>query len=354
MRIAGWPLPSVIAGSLRATLAKAAGRLFTHETIGELLGVSVTGFFPICGDTLYLPAPNDCVIHPELGPIRAAPQSTTVGGCDWPAENMQPVNLLAEEATEDFKPKEGPAWWPVTSYAEWLVNWSVKFDERFLRAPATDDRTHVQIDCDTGASQESLLFTTSALPLAGLLRFDADRSKPWSERFAETAFAVQVEAGDWAGDAADALDAWHPLGGERRLAHWKSGGSNIWSCPPTVAAALTKAERVRMVLATPAVFSSGWKPGWLDNDLTGSPMAGGPKLKLVGLAIQRWRAVSGWSMAVPRGPKPVRRAVPSGGVYFFQVIGGNASDLADRWLKPVSDKDSECRDGFGLATWGTW
>ena len=58
--------------------------------------------------------------------------------------------------------------------------------------------------------------------------------------------------------------------------------------------------------------------------------------------------------APPRGPKPVKRMVPAGGVYFFEVIHGTASDLAHRWLLSVSDGDQDRRDGFGLAAWGTW
>jgi CRISPR-associated protein Cmr3 len=50
----------------------------------------------------------------------------------------------------------------------------------------------------------------------------------------------------------------------------------------------------------------------------------------------------------------VKRVVPAGGVYFFETVDGSASDLADRWLEPVSDDEQDCRDGFGLAVWGVW
>jgi len=354
MRIVGWPLPSVVAGSLRAALAKAAGREFTEDTIKELFRVNVVGFFPTCGETLYMPAPNDCAIHPELGPLRASPQPIAEGGCDWPDPNLQPVNLPADMAPEDFKPRDGPAWWPINCYAHWLAGGSVSFDNTFLKAPATDERTHVQLDANTGASQESLLFTTSALALAGLPRYGAEREKHWTERFAEIALTTRVEADSWAGETAGVLDTLHPLGGERRLAHWKATASEIWSCPTVVTDALKGTNRVRMVLATPAIFSGGWKPGWLNDQLRGSPPGGGPTLRLVGVSIQRWRAVSGWSLAPPRGPKPVKRMVPAGGVYFFEVIDETASDLVERWLLPVSDEEQHRRDGFGLATWGTW
>ena len=113
-----------------------------------------------------------------------------------------------------------------------------------------------------------------------------------------------------------------------------------------------------MVLVTPAVFCGGWKPGWVNEELVGTPPGANVTLRLVGVSIQRWRAVSGWSLAnlpgQPRGPKPVKRLVPSGGVYFFETIDGKASGLADRWLESVSDDDQDRRDGFGLAVWGVW
>jgi CRISPR-associated protein Cmr3 len=79
------------------------------------------------------------------------------------------------------------------------------------------------------------------------------------------------------------------------------------------------------------------------------------KLALVGVTSARWKAVSGWSLAPPRGPKPIRRTVPAGAVYFFEVEKpGDAAPLADAWLQSVSDDEQEQRDGFGLATWGIW
>jgi hypothetical protein len=77
-------------------------------------------------------------------------------------------------------------------------------------------------------------------------------------------------------------------------------------------------------------------------------------------------AVSGWNMRRSQfGPRPVRWCVPAGAVYFFEVLEGDPSILADKgWLHPVSDgKEQNGRDdngdrprqaGFGLALWGVW
>jgi CRISPR-associated protein Cmr3 len=69
--------------------------------------------------------------------------------------------------------------------------------------------------------------------------------------------------------------------------------------------------------------------------------------------------VSGWSLEQSAtekpGPKALRRLAPAGSVYFFDVVTGDARQLAENlWLEPVSDSAREGREGFGLALWGVW
>lgn len=359
MRGLDWVLPSVLAGALRTTLGKSANRDFSKEVAEDLLRVEVAGPFPLAEGHLYFPAPEDCVVHPERGPLRAVPRQPNKGGCDWPATALHPVCLSDEQAPHDFKPEKTPAWWPEERLAAWLAGEEIALDDQFLRAPEKVERTHVRIDRATGAAEEGALFTTAALALNYLPRYRCERERPRSSRFAEITLAVRVRTDGWSGDAAAALDALHPLGGERRLAHWKTiADAGAWRCPGKIQEALAGTLRVRMVLATPAIFLDGWKPGWLNHELVGTPPGATVALRLVGVSIQRWRAVSGWSLADlpgrPRGPKPVRRLVPAGGVYFFETVDGNASDLTNRWLESVSDDAQDRRDGFGLAVWGNW
>ncbi len=358
MRSLGWLLPSVVAGSLRTVIGKESGKGFSDQTAQELLEVSVAGVFPVADQQLYLPAPQDCVVHPEQGPLMVTPQEVDDGGCDWPGQRLKPVMLSKDQAPEDFKPKDAPPWWPLDRYGNWLTGKMIWFDKNFLQVPYKDERTHVSLDADTGAADEGSLFTTVALPLMYLARYGEEHQTAFGDRYAEITLAVKVTASGWCGETVSRLNTLHPLGGERRLVGWKAGGTNLWICPESVAEALAGSKRVQMVLATPAIFESGWKPGWLNGDLTGTPPGAGVVLKLVGVSIKRWQAVSGWSLAnLPNqqpGPKPVKRMVPAGGVYFFEVKSGQAASLTTRWLEPVSDGEQDRRDGFGLAAWGTW
>lgn len=366
MRAVDWPLPSVIAGSLRTALGKSAGRAFSLETAADLSHVSVAGVFPIVDCQIYLPAPQDCVVHSDGGPLRAIPQKFEQSGGDWPQPKLQAVMLAHSDASEDFKPKSAPAWWPLNRLAEWLVGNEVQFDQTFLQPPGQEDRTHVSLLPETGAADEGQLFTTTGLALSHLERYGASAKQSYRERFAAIGLSTRVEARDWCGKSVDSLNGYHPTGGERRLVYWRAITNNpMWDCPDLIRTALDSTGKVRMVLATPAIFHDGWKPGWLNDDLIGSPPGSNVQLQLVGLTIQRWRAISGWSLARINdqgqldshgrpGPKPIRRMVPAGGVYFFEVVDGHPASLVDRWLQSVSDHEQDQRDGFGLATWGNW
>lgn len=359
MRGLAWPLPSVVAGSFRTALVKAHPQLdFSGEMPRRLMQVEVAGIFPAVKSTLYLPAPHDCVWHGETGQLYAArPFSDAPGGCDFPIAGLRPVSHCQDAQTPDFKPKRVPEWWPVEKLGDWLLEKPVIFDASFLNSPVQETRDHVCINADTGAASEGQIFSTSGLNITHLPRFGAEQSTRFYERFAEITLSARVAVNDVAFEHVKPLDIWHSLGGERRLVHWQSANTDrLWSCSETVETALAVADNVRMVLATPAIFEHGWRPGWLDKKtLTGKPLDDGPTLKLVGVSNTRWKAVSGWSLAPPRGPKPIRRMVPAGSVFFFEKIEGDGRALArNGWLQSISDGDQERRDGFGLAVWGIW
>ena len=150
------------------------------------------------------------------------------------------------------------------------------------------------------------------------------------------------------------LDLLHPLGGERRLARFSvSDQEEPWNCPDELPGALTRAGGVRMILSTPGIFDKGWLPGWLDEDLEGSPPGVGVKLRLRSACTDRWKPISGWNLE-KRAPKPVRRMVPEGSVYFFEVLSGNPEELSKGWLQSVADQTQDRRDGFALSVWGVW
>jgi len=369
MRPLQWIYPSVLAGSLRTLLGKQAGGNFDDDTVNALKKLTIAGPLPLKDGQLYFPAPKDMLINSEPRQCFALrPQVTSAGeGCNFAETdtNLQPT-LMMGTAKDDFKPQAPLPFWSQNKMTEWLINasgenftpppssptTSQKLNQTpdYLDFPECDKRIHVKIDPERLVGEEEMLFMSTALA------FEEGYS-----------LAARVETKDRFKDALRQLNNVHPLGGERRIAHWcaNKNNSDNWSCPEKIQSALKKQpelnekKRVRMVLATPASFKHGWKPGWLKENLTGVPPGCTINLKLIGACIERWQPISGWSLEKGRrGPKPIRRLVPAGSVYFFEVCGdGDATTLANNWLQPVSDYEEDHqdrRDGFGLAIWGIW
>lgn len=376
MRRLSWPLPSVVAGSFRTALVKANQALsFDGDMPQLLMKIEVAGVFPTVGQELYLPAPNDCMWDENTSIVhRVQPIPLENGeGIDFQIDGLDPVRLTKEQAEDDFKARTIPAWWPLSKYEEWLTTTRIEFppewfDTTFLCKAKAETRDHVCLDAKTGAAAEGQIFATVGLNVTHLPRFGvkSDHQKiPFDKRFAAITLSARVTMTERAFEHVENLNTWHPLGGERRLVHWqRNDAADLWKCRDAVRSALesaTRTTRIRMVLATPAIFHHGWRPNWLDaNTLIGKPFGDAPSLRLVGVSNGRWKAVSGWSLQpLPEtgrpGPKPIRRMVPAGSVYFFEKLGVDGRILATNgWLKPVSDAPQDRNDGFGLTVWGTW
>jgi CRISPR-associated protein Cmr3 len=320
---------------------------------------------------LFLPAPKDILffapkmagaeVEPGLGylakrPFRPHPEEE---GCDLPA-GLFPVAPDLIEADE-IKGMGNPAFWSMQRICEWLSSKdgegfnpppylaedeeaesrSEAMERRgFLRSPAMDTRTHVKIDSSTFAAEEQMLFSTTGLDMAeGIV------------------MSARITDADGFLDVLENLDELHPLGGERRLAHWSrsTSSANAWCCPETIRAGIDGKTGVRMVLASPGIFEHGWKPGWLNGGLIGHPPDfPSVTLRLAGAVIDRWQPISGWSLE-SNGPKPVKRLVPAGSVYFFHIEEGDPLALVDQlWLQSICDRPQDRQDGFGLALWGVW
>ena len=106
----------------------------------------------------------------------------------------------------------------------------------------------------------------------------------------------------------------------------------------------------RLILATPACFAKGFLPS------TAGLSHSGVNVSVQGVANHRYQVVSGWDYVL-RKPKPSRRLVPAGGVYFVRLEGSDTAiekwmDML--WLQSISDDDQDRRDGFGIVVLGAW
>lgn len=145
------------------------------------------------------------------------------------------------------------------------------------------------------------------------------------------------------------------LGGEGRVVRLERIEAAVpdMGGPPK---SLVECGRFKLYLATPALFTQGWLPSWLDSQtFTGKWNTGirnSLRLRLVAAAVGRPIHMSGFDMA-RRQPKPIRRAVPAGTVYFFQLEDGDPQ-LAYRAFHFQSISEISPEAGFGVTFVGGW
>ena len=354
------PLPGTLAGFVRTQVGRAAGWNWqSYDTLKAAHDIPVCSSLLFRDDVPMLPAPRNAVIDKAGKLWRTAPQPLKEGeGCDLP-EGIQPLSFAGTSPDDDFKPESGHTYWPAETLTAWLLNQTPPTPEK-ISGPPLEERTHVAINPQTGASDEGQLFSVSYRSFEERQK-QPDQADTVIPRYQRYTWRLRLRANL----PGTAQHIGH-LGGERRpvglrmiddtAAHW-------FRMPEELKKAVLdeKNTRLCMVLTTPALFDDGWEPGWLSRDAGPQTPAGlsalRPYLKLLGAAVGRREPVSGWNLREDR-PKPVRWMVPAGSVYFFEVQQGapaNAREkLLEAWLRPVSDKQADQKDGYGAAVWGIW
>lgn len=334
------PLPHTLAGFLRAQAGATAGWDWNrYEDCQAAHGVPVYGPLPRRAGQFVFPAPRDAVVYANDNVIGLRPWSDDLpdaAGCDLP-EELAPLRLTEEQ---NGKPASGHAFWEWSALAAWLEG-RLPAVLPAIAPPPVEERIHVAIASESGRSKEGALFSVG---------YRACEEWEFVARANLPDNLVPAPVGH--------------LGGERRLGVVETlpdTDANWPRCPPSLKTALRAAKRVRLTLATPALFAHGWRPGWLDDGDSGPKPRGLSKvrLKLVAAAVGRREPVSGWSLRASdgaKGARPVRWAVPAGSTFFFHVVDGGSPDalFEEGWLRPVSDRETDRKDGFGLALWGVW
>ena len=331
---ARFPPPSTVAGCLRAAWARA-----TDQPFGPKLSrLAVAGPLLLTRtNQVLVPKPADALYFgrgDSARCLRSEPRAFVQGcGADLP-DDLLPVQLT-EHA--DGKPGEGPAWWSWRDLLAFRNGSTVphrQLCENGWTPPPGDRRTHVTINSETGAADAGHLFQTEGLDFDapnGGLRLLVRCAEPLDEMLVH-------------------------LGGKRRLAALQPEPEKIWPTPPPDwLDKIARAGGLSLTLLTPGIFSAGYRPGWLDANLSGNPpIAPQLRLQLCAAAVERWQPHSGWDLH-RRRPRPSRKLAGAGTTYWFRILGNvDAGGLDALWLTNVSDLEQDRCDGFGLAFPAPW
>lgn len=344
-----FPLPSSAAGVIRTLSARQNNVDFSGKFDSETLKKMMThGIFLAQQDDsgnlkLFAPKPADALYlknqstH-QIELVRLMPQAMPENsGCDLPYMDLLPVQL---PINCKGKPQSGKAFWLLNDWLDWHNGKQLTFvdvQQNGVNLPEIDTRTHVAIDRMTQTSLDQHLFQTAAYDFANQRK---EHHQGWEESRLGFVIATPEELTD------DIIR----FGGEGRLSRIqlvKHIPENVLGQPEKLG------NKIKLILLTPAIFAQGWLPKWIDaNSLEGTLPYTQTRVKLCAVAVDRWLPVSGWDLAEHK-PKAMRKAVPAGSVYWFEVVT-NANDVAKIANQSVCDDEQDKCDGFGIVAVAQW
>lgn len=102
----------------------------------------------------------------------------------------------------------------------------------------------------------------------------------------------------------------------------------------------------KLYLSTPCYFEKGSLPSWInENTLEGEHEK--IKLKLLTAAVGKPIFIGGFDMKKKK-PKPMRKYVPSGSVYYFEILEGSFEDVVKAFHRK-SISEERANEGFGIS-----
>ncbi|BCB96575.1 type III-B CRISPR module-associated protein Cmr3 [Dissulfurispira thermophila] len=326
------PYPSMIYGVLRSLYFSHNISMLKHAApIDELnhndptRNLKIKGIYLKRASDLLFPVPMDCVVLKNSRDEKLIPLMPVKAQC---ISNCKTSAVLRPEKGEQIESAED-GWIDKAAMEEYLngiyenMSYSKLSDFVLSEAKigiARNNKTHI--------AEDSMLYRVGM------------------KRLKDTTIVVDI-------DGLEIPDAGIiKIGGEGRPASFKAIDIDETSIlQPAINS--NKIEKIKLYIATPAIFKKGWLPQTIDDrDLEGE--INGIGLKLITAAIGRPLYVGGFD--IKKGPKPMKRAVPAGSVYYFEIHGQYSNEQIINALhdKAISDREQDRQQGFGIAYVGKW
>ncbi|WP_201634006.1 type III-B CRISPR module-associated Cmr3 family protein [Psychrobacter immobilis] len=268
-----------------------------------------------------------------------------------------PNGLQLVQMTQSLKgkPQKGANFWCLDDFMAWQSGKDLTFDavsKNGLESIPIDVRTHVAINDTSLSSEDGQLFQTAGLDTAAKAQ---PHHAGWDEN--QLGFLTGItESIDTTNPSAKQPDTLVRFGGEGRLSKMitvTNEATTTLAPPVKLNQHIKDAGGICVTLLTPAIFSAGYLPAWLDNTtLEGVFPHSATRVRLKAAAVDRWQPVSGWDLQQYK-PKAMRKATPAGSVYWFELLD-DCCDIESAWLMALSDDLQDQRDGFGIATIHPW
>jgi CRISPR-associated protein Cmr3 len=251
---------------------------------------------------------------------------------DLPFATNLPEGLQLLWAQTEKRITEAKGWLPESEWANYLQGQPphqvVSAESLFAFEP----RFGIAIDANKGTTQEAMLYQARFVRLK-------EGTALWAE----------------VGGVSLSKKGFLRFGGEGRAAVYEALSQQESLRPLSQFNFVSNSNRFKVVLVTPAWFSSGWQPK--DGDWS---KIFGASVHLVGAAIPRPLLLGGFDVA--KGvPKPMRTFVPPGAVYFFetdepiQITKDFCFTETPESVKLQNNgKNAWGEIGFGMVLFGRW
>lgn len=362
----GFPMPSTIIGSIRTRGGTDNHGTWQKDLHNAVLNYAMQGPLLLASpqtpklEHICVVAPLDAVMLDQnririLEPLQLESDEQT---------NLEvaPVGFAKIDSQDKSKPDGMPKYWHWHNFMNWLVrpkDFAIQPSDLGIQGPILETRTHVSLDAKTQTAQEGALFATSALEFTQL-----QSSKNQHTQY-QLSDAIQYGIYTQITNTETSEHHLFFLGGESRVAGFNTQEKTLLpklndsESGQQIQKSVLQSRACRLVLLTPAYFAYGWKPEYLLEERFGVTP------QLMAAVVGKPQTISGWDYDLYK-PKPTRRLVPAGSVYYFKLHGTDQAItewLSNHWLQNISDETKKTefssafparKDGFGLCAIGTW
>lgn len=322
------PLPSVIYGALRtAYLSEDIKRFKTIEKKDDSALLRIISYCFKYGSRIYFPMPLDLieVVHPTNKGSRNELRLLKLNIHD--KENFAssvPTSHFLESDTKNYDVVENGIINSLDLANYLAVNIST------ADYHSMNDFTFLEPKVGIGMNNDSRTTIDGQLYRVGMQRLD------------QLSFAVGFEF-----EQLESIPAMIRLGGEGKAVQCQSIESKKVLQKISIPMPSTLGKRFKLYLATPALFTDGWKPSWMTTDYTEHQ---GIKIRLLAAAVGKFVPVGGFDIQ-KKGPKAMRKAVPAGSVYYLELENETDNTRLEQLFhqKSISEIADSKQQGFGIA-----
>ena len=360
---ASWPNPSTAYSALLSAFHKAWPIPQKWETIpawsanskgenGRFGGLKTFGPLPCRDGKIYLPTPADLKLHSIAAPIR-----------NLPGKSNLPKNIRYPVGSAEGASKESPGKWISMDDFERYRNGDFQVetfsDNDFFES---ENRTGLALDANRIAQKGRLYFTSYLRLLEGVrMCLFAECGAICGEK------KIDVVEQFFHGTAPKEI----LLGGQRGIAFARRETFDSSRKRNFLPERKEKGTCVKWILLSPAMYQSGWLPGFIEprtgkvllRTYTNLPREKYPSrdawrracrgerreihATLTAAVIPKTLCYSGWNVQ-KNCPEPTKLLVPPGSVYYFEAE--SESDAEELALLLSGSRYSDClgAHGFGV------